>query len=319
MAEPTGPGGHNGSDGPEPGTSTDGPEGAITWAELSVETGERLAVSSDPAVAARADWQGRLLAMRAAGAEPDNWHELSQKFATVRGVAALDAMTARRLAGEPLQYVLGEWGFRYLELFVDKRVLIPRPETEAVTSAALDEVERLASREAGVVAVDLGTGSGAIGLSLAYEFDAVEVWLTDVSATALQVARANLAGIGRAAGRVRIAEGSWFDALPEELIGTLGLVVSNPPYVADGDQLPAEVADWEPGGALFGGPAGTDHVELLIDQAPRWLTADGALVIEMAPDQTGPMAERARRRFHEVDVRRDLTERDRAIVARRPR
>ncbi len=291
----------------------------VTWAALAIETGQRLAVSSDPVVATRSDWQGRLLAMRAAGAEPDDWHELSREFATVRGVASLDAMTARRLAGEPLQYVLGEWGFRYLELFVDNRVLIPRPETEVVTSAALDEVERLGSKGAGVVAVDLGTGSGAIGLSLAYELDGVEVWLTDVSTVALQVARANLAGIGRAAGRVRIAEGSWFEALPDELAGTLGLIVANPPYVADGDELPAEVADWEPGGALFGGPTGTDHLELLIAQAPRWLTAEGALVLEMAPDQTGPMADEAGRRFHEVEIRPDLAERDRAVVARRPR
>ncbi|MEM9133382.1 MAG: peptide chain release factor N(5)-glutamine methyltransferase [Actinomycetota bacterium] len=305
MAEPIGHGGDDGR--------------GVTWAELAVETGERLAVSSDPVVSARADWQGRLLAMRAAGAEPDDWHELSKEFATVRGVASLDAMTARRLAGEPLQYVLGEWGFRYLELFVDKRVLIPRPETEIVASAALDEVVRLEPRGAGVVAVDLGTGSGAIGLSLAYELDGVEVWLTDVSTEALQVARANLAGIGRAGGRVRVAEGSWFEALPAELVGTLGLIVSNPPYVADGDRLPDEVADWEPVRALFGGPAGTDHLELLIAEAPRWLRADGALVLEMSPDQTDPMADEARRLFHEVEIRPDLTERARAVVARHPR
>lgn len=293
--------------------------GGVTWAELAVETGERLAVSSNPAITERADWQGRLIAMRAAGAEPDDWHQRETDLASVRGVAALDRMTTRRLAGEPLQYVLGEWGFRYLDLFVDQRVLIPRPETEAVASVALTELDRLGPKGAPVTAADLGTGSGAIGLSLVNEHVGVEVWLTDISADALQVARANLAGLGRAASRVRVAEGSWFEALPAELQGRLGLIVSNPPYVNDGEQLPAEVADWEPVGALFGGPTGTDHLELLIAGAPDWLVDEGALVVEMAPDQTSTMAEMARRFFHHVEIVDDLAGRNRGVLARLPR
>lgn len=294
-------------------------DAGVTWAVLAVETGERLAVSSDPAVAARADWQGRLIAMRAAGAESDDWHERESDLATIRGVAALDRMTARRLAGEPLQYVLGEWSFRYMELFIDRRVLIPRPETEVVTSLALTELSRLGPSGAPVTAVDLGTGSGAIGLSMVHEHDGVEVWLTDASAEALQVARANLAGVGRAAARVRVAEGSWFEALPDELRGRLGLIASNPPYIADREELPSEVAEWEPTSALFSGPKGTEHLELLIVEAPLWLDAEGALVLEMAPDQTGSMATLAGEHFHEVEIHPDLAQRDRAIVARRPR
>ncbi len=136
--------------------------------------------------------------------------------ATVRGVARLDAMVARRSTGEPLQYVLGRWGFRLLDLMIDRRVLIPRPETEIVAERALDELRRLDPDDIPVV-VDLGTGSGAIGLSLAREHGSAEVWITDVSTDALDVARANLAGLGRHGSRVRAVEGSWFEPLPVEL------------------------------------------------------------------------------------------------------
>ncbi|MEL7155120.1 MAG: peptide chain release factor N(5)-glutamine methyltransferase [Actinomycetota bacterium] len=312
MAEPDG----------RPALDPDGdPDGGagVTWAALAAETGERLAVSSDPAVAARADWQGRLIAMRAAGAEADEWPGRATEPATVRGVAALDRMTARRLSGEPLQYVLGEWSFRYLDLFVDHRVLIPRPETEVVADLALDELRRRAPGDQAVTAVDLGTGSGAIGLSLAREHDGVELWLTDISADALQVARANLAGLGRAAARVRVTQGAWFEALPDELRGAVGLVVANPPYVARDEDLPAEVAEWEPELALVSGPTGTEHLELLIAQAPHWLDDEGVLVLEMAPHQTSTMAALARTHFDEVEIHPDLAERDRAVLARRPR
>ncbi len=146
--------------------------------------------------------------------------------ATQRMVAHLDAMVARYRSGEPLQYALGRWAFRRLDVMVDRRVLIPRPETEVLVEVALAALDRRAA-----TLVDLGTGSGAIGLALASELPltGTTVWLTDVSTDALDVARANLAGIGRAAANVRVAEGEWFDALPEDLRGTLDLVVSNPP------------------------------------------------------------------------------------------
>ena len=293
----------------------------ITWAALADETTQRLAASSRPEVADNAPAHGRLIAMRAAGAEPGEWLDRARDLASVRGVAALDKMVARRLEGEPLQYVLGEWGFRRLDLFVDRRVLIPRPETEVVAGLALAELERAVqpgSATAPLVA-DLGTGSGAIGLAVASEFDAAEVWLTDVSADALAVARANLAGLGRAGSRVRIAEGSWFEALPSELRGQLTVVVSNPPYVAEHETLPAEVADWEPGGALVSGVTGTEHLELLVTEAPGWLRSDGSLVLEMAPNQTTTIAALAEQHFAVVAIHPDLTGRNRAITARHPR
>lgn len=262
---------------------------------------------------------GRMIVMRACGAETDDWPSLAPRPATVRGVAAIDAMTARRLAGEPLQYVLGEWSFRYLDLYIDRRVLIPRPETEVVAGAALAELRRQAPGKSPIVAADLGTGSGAIGLALVDEHPGVDVWLTDVSAPALAVARANIAGIGRAGARVRIAQGSWFEALPDELRGRLGVIVANPPYVAEEEELPPEVVDWEPAGALFAGPLGTEALEVLVTGAGPWLSPAGALVLEMAPSQVAAMAREASRHFVEVAVERDLAGRDRVVIARHPR
>ena len=135
-------------------------------------------------------------------------------------------MVERRLRGEPLQYVLGSWSFRNLDLFVDPRVLIPRPETEITAQIAIDEAVKRGARhgtrdawtgtDTTFTVADLGTGSGAIALSLVTELADAEVWATDASADALAVARANLAGTGSAAARVRVAHGDWFDALPSD-------------------------------------------------------------------------------------------------------
>jgi release factor glutamine methyltransferase len=226
----------------------------------------------------------------------------------------------RRLAGEPLQYALGRWSFRRLDLFVDRRVLIPRPETEVVVDHALAELDRLGDGPARRVAVDLGTGSGAIALSLAVERPALEVWATDVSEPALDVARANLAGTGRAGTRVRLAVGSWFEALPAELAGRVDLVVANPPYVATGEVLPDEVGAWEPRGALVAGPTGREALETLIEGAARWLAPGRSLVLELAPHQADPVAHRAVvAGLVEVRVEPDLTGRPRVLVARRAR
>ena len=210
-----------------------------------------------------------------------SWHEPAPRNAAAR----YEQMLQRLLAGEPLQYVLGSWGFRCLDLFLDNRVLIPRPETEVVVEVALKE---LASRSAPrLLAADLGCGSGAIGLSLAAECPNAEVVCTDISADALAVTRANLAGIGTAGMRVRLAQGSWYEALESSTTekGTLDLIVSNPPYIAAHEQLPAIVADHEPANALYAGPEGTEAVLALLSGAPHWLAPGGSIVFEIAPHQ----------------------------------
>ncbi|MFV0523122.1 MAG: peptide chain release factor N(5)-glutamine methyltransferase [Acidimicrobiales bacterium] len=287
----------------------------VSWGELERETAARLAGAGIPEPAIG----GRLIAMRASGAEnATEWVDAVGRPATVRGVAALDAMAARRLAGEPLQYVVADWAFRHLDLYVDGRVLIPRPETEVVAGVALAELDRLDPGRSGSLAADLGTGSGAIGLSLVREHDGVQVWMTDVSADALAVAQANLAGVGRSGSRVRIARGSWFEALPADLKGRFDVVVSNPPYVADHEELPSEVADWEPALALRAGPRGTEWLDHLVAGAPAWLRPNGALVLELAPPQADEIAARAATRVAQVEVVDDLTGRARAVVARTP-
>ena len=232
---------------------------------------------------------------------------------TQRTMAHLDAMLERRANGEPLQYVLGSWGFRSLDVHVDRRVLIPRPETEVVVERALDVIDELGAR----TVVDLGTGSGVIALSIAMERSTVTVWASDVSADALDVTRANLAGIGRPGTRVRVVEGDWFDALPHELAGGVDVIVSNPPYVAESDALPVEVSEWEPRSALIAGPSGLESIERIVRGAPAWLGPHGAVVLEIGETQGDAVRKLASADFVSSDVHPDLAGRPRVLVARR--
>jgi release factor glutamine methyltransferase len=278
-----------------------------------------LAAAADGLRAAGVDNAGqeaRWMVEQASGLAAAELAVALDRAAPARAAAQLDRMVGRRAAGEPLQYTLGRWAFRTLDLLVDPRVLIPRPETEVLAGLALDECRRLDAR----LAVDLGTGSGALALALAVERPGLEVWGTDASDAALAVARANLAGLGRAATRVRLAGGDWFAALREDLAGRLDVVVANPPYVSEAEMadLPDEVRAWEPHEALCSGPSGLEDIGRIVDEAPRWLSRPGSLLVELAPHQ----ARRARARalaagFHSVSVWPDLAGRDRILLARR--
>jgi release factor glutamine methyltransferase len=257
----------------------------------------------------------RRMIERAAGFEPNEYAFGLSEPATERAMAFFDQMVERRLAGEPLQYVVGEWSFRTLDLMVDRRALIPRPETEQVVDVALGELDRLHVDEPQVA--DLGTGTGAIAFSVAAERPRARVWATDVSTDALDLARANLAGLGSPGARVTLAEGPWFEALPPGLRGTLDVVISNPPYVAASDELPPVVRDWEPPSALIPGATGLEAIEVIVAEAPAWLRRPGVLVIELAPTQAEAavaLAEAAG--FTEAFVAPDLWGRPRALVAR---
>ena len=295
------------------GTDPTGDEGTIAWREVLAETEARVVAAGLPAQ--EAHW----IVEEASGSGPGGGLD---DPVTARGMTHHDAMVGRRLAGEPLQYVLGHWAFRRLDLMVDPRVLIPRPETEVVAELALAEVDRVAvgRTDSPVRVADLGTGSGAIGLSIAAERTGTRVWCTDVSLDALAVARANCAGLGQPAQRVTLAEGSWFEALPTELESSFDVVVANPPYVDRAGDLPVEVVGWEPAESLFADRDGRADLETLVDGAQTWLTPGGALVLEMSPDQVGDLAARAREvGFDEVEIHLDLTGRDRVMVARSAR
>ncbi|MBV8559891.1 MAG: peptide chain release factor N(5)-glutamine methyltransferase [Acidimicrobiia bacterium] len=282
-------------------------QASLTWRHLHTLATERLG----------SDVEARRIVERTSGREGPDWLLTLDEPVPRRALSFFDDMVERRAAGEPLQYVLRRWGFRTLDLLVDRRVLIPRPETEVVVEVAIRELRRVDSQCP--LVGDLGTGSGAIALSIAAEVPAVHVWATDASADALAVARANLAGIGSpAAVRVRLAQGRWFDALPGALHGQFDVIVSNPPYIAEHEPLPPEVADWEPRAALIAGPTGTEAVAEIVQGAGRWFGPRGALVVEIAPHQADGVRALARAAgFADVDVRPDLNGRARVLVARR--
>ncbi len=278
----------------------------VDWRELHQQARGRV---GDPVA--------RWLCEEASGADtrPGGLDGMLDEPASAPMIAHLDAMVARHLGGEPLAYVLGHWSFRRLDLAVDRRVLIPRPESEVVAGVAL-ELARTLPRP--LTVADLGTGSGAIGLALADELplDGVTVWMTDTSADAVNVARANLAGLGRRGRNVRIATGSWFDALPA---GTaLDLAVANSPYIADDSpEVEAAVRAWEPPIALFAGPDGLDAIREIVAAAPRWIRHGGWLVLEIGADQGRAVAELlAAPSYTAVEIRPDLAGRDRVALAR---
>ena len=289
-------------------------DGTISWRQLLAEATVRFRSAGVP----HPSGDARRVVEQASGASPSELPLVLEGLVTERAMSHYDDMVVRRCAGEPLQYVLGSWSFRTLDLMVDPRVLIPRPETETVVEVALAELDLLGGRDVATTVADLGTGSGAIGLSIAVERVRTTVWLTDLSEEALAVARANIAGIGRPGARVQAASGRWFDALPQQLRGSLDMIVSNPPYIATTAELPGEVRDWEPGLALWSGSDGTDDLCELISGAGEWLVDDGAIVCEMSPEQGEAMVAFASGHFAEVRAATDLTGRLRALVARRP-
>ncbi len=287
-------------------------DGTICWRRLWDDTA---ALTGRP--------QARWLCEEASGAFGGEFLEVLAEPVTERSLANLDAMLARLQAGEPLQYVLGHWSFRRLDLLVDSRVLIPRPETELVAELAIASARQAVAEfvDRPLPMADLGTGSGAIGLSLALELPrgVAEVWLTDVSLDALDVARANTAGLGMAAALVQFGHGSWFQALPGSIRGRLAVVVSNPPYIAHDDPaVDALVREWEPGLALFADDHGLAHVHEIAVGAAEWLRPGGRVILEIGTGQGAAVARvLADAGLDEVEVRPDLAGHDRIASARR--
>ena len=281
-------------------------DAGTTWRELLAETQATLGNKQD----------ARFLCEHAAGLDAAEFTSALDEVVSQRMGGYVQDMVRRRLAGEPLQYVMGRWAFRHLDLLVDARVLIPRPETELVAEVALEAARAVQPSR---VVVDMGTGSGAIGLSLAHELPlaGTTVWLTDVSPDALDVARANSAGIGRNGANVRIAAGDWFAALPAELAGTVDVLVANPPYVAEGDvDVEDVVSRHEPHIALFSGNDGLDAIRAIAAGVRHWLRPGGVLVLEIGHQQGVAVRDvLAAHGLRDVQICGDLTGRDRIAVA----
>ncbi len=281
----------------------------INWRAMLAETAQVVADRTS------ALW----LCQRASGYDAEEFISELDNPVTSRAAAHLHDMVRRFLAGEPLQYVLGRWVFRRLDIMVDRRVLIPRPETEMLVDLVIEEV---ASRSGSTV-VDLGTGSGAIGLAILDELPLGHstVWMTDVSDDALDVASANVAGLGRPGIGARLSRGAWYDALSNELRRSVDVIVANPPYVEDDDpDLETNVREWEPPLALFAGPDGLRDISSIVDGARTWLAPGALLLVEFGSRQGQAVSSLARDAgLVEVDVIRDAAGFDRVLRARAPR
>ncbi len=287
-------------------------DASVSWEELLSETTRRLEGDNS---ALEAKW----MIEEVSGVT--NLHDYQEQAKPIQ-LKRLSKLIERRLTGEPLQYVLGRWQFRELDLFVDDRVLIPRPETEILVGYALEECKSKKNQldeTRSLNVADLGCGSGAIGLSIAREIQEVSVWCTDVSEGAIAVTRANLAGLGMAGQKVSISQGSWFEALPQEMLEKFDVIISNPPYISDSEELPLEVSEWEPSSSLRSGPLGTEDLSFLLNNSIEWLSAEGQLILELAPMQADQMVAEAKNlNFREVQLRNDLTGRDRVLMAKKP-
>ena len=238
---------------------------------------------------------------------------LGEPSTAVHAVVSEDAagraleFAGRRASREPLQYVLGAAPFRRLELAVGPGVFIPRPETELVAERAM------ALLPSGGTVVDIGTGSGAIALSIADERPDAVVLATESSDAALNWARRNVDATKLP---VQLFHGDLFDPLPARFRGVVDVVVSNPPYVAASDPLPEDVRDHEPHTALYSGSSGLDVIERLAAGAREWLRPHGRLVFEIGESQAEPAVGLVLAAdFGAAKVREDLSHRPRIVEA----
>ena len=221
---------------------------------------------------------------------------------------------ARLAAGEPLPYLTGRAEFYGLEFAVTPATLIPRPETEHLMDAAL---ARIAAPGVGVTVADVGTGSGCIAVALAVHRPAVRVYATDASPAALAVAAGNAERHG-VAGRVDLRRGHLLAPLVADRV-RVNLLVANLPYVSDPEwaDLPVGVREYEPAGALRGGPEGLDLIRDLLDGAPAVLRAGGAILLEIGAAQGARAVALARAALPaaaRIDLHPDYAGRDRILI-----
>ncbi|HEX2054457.1 MAG TPA: peptide chain release factor N(5)-glutamine methyltransferase [Actinomycetota bacterium] len=238
-----------------------------------------------------------------------------EKPVTISQVAELDKMVASRCSGRPLQYITGVQGFRRLALKVGPGVLVPRPETEMLVERCLELLRDLHNP----VVLDLGTGSGAIALSLATERPDCRVWATEISEDALWWAETNLKSSGLT--NVELGYGDLFAPVPASEKGMFDLIVSNPPYLSQEElqRAPVEVREHEPEMALLSGDKGLATCIRIIREAFVWLKPGGNLVIETAgTSQYEDLRIFLARRYDDVKITNDLTGKPRFVEGRRP-
>lgn len=261
------------------------------------DAAQRLAAVSDTS---RLD--AELLMAHALGVERQALLLDPARFAVADDFAAL---VARRLAHEPIAYILGHRDFWTIRLAVGPGVLIPRPDSEALIEAAIDHFGPTAPRRI----LDLGTGPGTLLLAALAEWRAAEGVGVDASEVPLDYARRNAAALGMA-DRADFRRGDWASGIE----GAFDLILCNPPYIAAGEALMPDVAAHEPAGALFAGAEGLDDYRRIIPDLPRLLAPGGLAVLEIGATQHISVRGLAEAAGFSVLCRRDLGGRDRALL-----
>jgi release factor glutamine methyltransferase len=241
----------------------------------------------------------------------------ADKVLSAAQLRAYALLLARRRNHEPAAYITGRREFWSLDFQVTPAVLIPRPETERLVEVVLALADELRSAQP-VRIVDLGTGSGAIAVALASELASAEIFATDISTAALEVAAENAAS-NRVAGKIEFIHGDLFAGLPMHAL--FDFIVSNPPYVrrADIDALEPEVSRWEPRGALDGGLDGLDYYRRIAAQAFHYLRAPGAVAVEIGAGMGEAVAAIFTdfARCAEVEIHKDYAGIDRVVAVRK--
>jgi release factor glutamine methyltransferase len=237
-----------------------------------------------------ADLDAAVLLGSVLGVDRATLYARPEQAVTPAAQAAFEGLVERRLQGEPVAYLTGHKEFMGLDFLVDRRALIPRPETELLVEQALAEVRRRGMRGlADLRVADIGTGSGAIAIALAVlEPRLPLIYATDISAEALALAAENARRLG-AASRLRLLQGDLLEPLPERV----DLLLGNLPYVAPGERetLAPDVRDYEPHLALFGADDGLGHFRRLLTSAPPLLKPEAVLLLEFGYNQRAPLAE----------------------------
>jgi release factor glutamine methyltransferase len=227
-------------------------------------------------------------------------------------------LVRRRAAGEPLQQILGETEFYSRVFKMEPGVFIPRPETERLVEEAVALLTPPDHRLLAPVAVEIGCGTGIIGVSLALEIPRLAIYATDINQAAIQLTKQNAHTLG-AEPRVHLFKGNRFDPLPTHLKGQVDLVVSNPPYIRAGDipGLQAEVAEHDPIEALDGGEDGLVFYRALASTVGAWLRPGGHVAVEIGDDQGQDVEDIfAASQMRDIRVIRDYADRDRVVTAR---